>query len=141
MILDLLFPPKCYLCWKYWNSICIACLNKLPKRNIHYFKLGNIKKVFASYQYSKNKSIKKIIKNIKYRFLYWKITPISETMYQTLKTNFYNKKIILVPVPLHWKRLLWRWFNQAEILSNSIQKFAKQNHKKHMLYIIKIQLK
>jgi ComF family protein len=31
---------------------------------------------------------------------------------------------IIVPVPLHWSRYAWRWFNQADVMSQQISKLS-----------------
>ena len=37
-------------------------------------------------------------------------------------TNFIPKNSILIPIPLHWSRFIWRGYNQAKTIAQSMQK-------------------
>lgn len=120
-ILDFIFPPKCMWCWAYWLFICSQCFLSFKKRKINFVIWNNVIKIFSPFKYSENKLLKKIIKDVKYNFHFWEtlnlISPISNIIFD----EFRYKEIVLIPVPLHWKRKLWRWFNQAELLANLIK--------------------
>lgn len=119
-ILDFLFPPKCMWCGAYGLFICSQCFLWFRKRRINCIEWNNLIKIFAPFEYYRNNLLRKLIKDVKYHFHYWETWSLIYPMSTVLFDEFHDKNIILIPVPLHWRRKIWRWFNQAEILSNLI---------------------
>jgi ComF family protein len=130
LILNLLFPPRCVSCKKEGCFICPDCMDKLKQRRIHsgFYKTGcefkYLDGVIYAFDYALNPAIHHAIHHFKYKynedlkvyfglFLSRKLSELSMTK---------NKKIILIPVPLHSKRLNERGFNQAELIAREIQK-------------------
>lgn len=70
-----------------------------------------------------------------YAYKYNRIKELAEPLGKILSFSaqnlikYYNfedyDNIILIPVPLHYRRLKWRGFNQAELLANEIGKQLK----------------
>ncbi len=128
-ILNILFPVECLGCSRddYW--LCEDCQKKL-KYNQNYFieksAFSCLDGAFVVFDYN-NKLVEKLIKNFKYKF----IKDIGDTLGSLASSFLENKQdkinlnnIIIIPVPLHKKRLNWRGFNQAEevakIIANNI---------------------
>ncbi|MCX7955541.1 MAG: ComF family protein [Patescibacteria group bacterium] len=132
-IKDIFFPKFCLNCKKPGGYICLKCQKKLLYINFqkcfycqkislynltHYNCLKNfyIDQVGSVFYY--NDFLKKIIKNIKYRF-------VKEALDELLKLinplnisflEFYKKissDIFIQPIPLHKNKLKERGFNQA----------------------------
>ncbi|MFC1700676.1 ComF family protein [Patescibacteria group bacterium] len=119
--LNLLFPIRCLGCRKKQEFICKDCLNKIPINNSHTkFKDSFLNGVIASSDYN-NLLIKQAIFKYKYEFAKELAKPLGLLMANAMAQQFYPlTNIFLVPIPLHKKRLRWRGFNQAELLSKEI---------------------
>ncbi len=44
---------------------------------------------------------------------------------------------VIVPVPLHWTRYAWRWFNQAEVMANALS----EKSGKPVIYLVRKKIK
>jgi len=142
-ILDLIFPIECAGCGKKNVWLCGECFSRLKLQNVphcfncktatsfsktctkckkHHFLDG----VWAAGKYS-DKTLKKLIKTMKYS-LVLAVAPILANYlscyFKELLSDFNNKdkkirtlenlkNAIVVPIPLHDKRLRWRGFNQS----------------------------
>jgi len=69
-----------------------------------------------------NQTVKKLIYNLKYRFISDSSGPLSELMLKALLRNDLPIPELIVPVPLHPRRLRWRGFNQSRLLAENISK-------------------
>lgn len=141
MLLDFLFPRRCLGCGnlgQYFcrdctedikpieNQVCPVCekpaiWGKTHPRCQTKYSLDGLTSIFL-YQ----GIIKKAIGKLKYRF----VTDLAEELinltcqyFDNYKSYFINhKSYILIPVPLHSRRLRWRGFNQAELLGKMLAK-------------------
>lgn len=142
LLKDILFPKICLGCGFLGSYICPKCLKKFSyvEKDVclycnkgSFFGLTHIgcqKKYgidgfISIYHY--NNTLKKVIKNIKYRL-------VQEAMGDFLKAIsfkvladklkfFKNKNLLFNPIPLHPKRLKSRGFNQSEALVNFFTDF------------------
>lgn len=138
IIKDIFSPKKCYSCWKEWHFLCLNCLKqqnnfeeicyicKNPSKNfeIHsHCRTGlYFQKVILLTHY-KNPVIKKLITHWKF----YKKKDIFEDFWKYLSKLLikYQKDVnknntILVPTPVSFLRKLKRWYNQSQILAQSI---------------------
>lgn len=114
MIWDLLFPKYCLECKKQGKYVCSNCLSKVPSggwsgTNYAVFKYEGV--------------IRKAILALKYKFATDVADELAEAVIGELKKNntFTNSNnLILIPIPIHWKRLNWRGFNQSKIIGEKI---------------------
>jgi competence protein ComFC len=146
-ILNFFLPPQCLLCRdfiseshnlceKCWsqlefitNNYCLTCFNPLEE-NFNFFKKSlcdfckNKKfyfdKCFASLIY--NETSKKLLLQFKYA----DVTSLG-VFFNKLLVNTYKKNGIcdvdyIVPIPLHWQRLIIRKYNQSSILAKKLSK-------------------
>jgi len=124
IILDLIFPKKCYGCGRTGEYLCSKCqknisiLNTKPPQNGFAGGLSLFK--YHSF-------IKSAIVDLKYNFISDNADDLANLCVKTLKSNFPNlikywrqNDFILIPVPLHQSRQNWRGFNQSEILGQKI---------------------
>ena len=114
-ILDLIFPINCLGCGQPGDFICFNCFEKIPLNTEP--PLNNL--LIVSYYQSP--LIKQLIHRYKYDFVKSLVRPLGTLMAKKL-TQQNIKDLILVPIPLHPKRLRWRGFNQAQELSLVISK-------------------
>ncbi|MDR1371374.1 MAG: ComF family protein [Dysgonamonadaceae bacterium] len=134
-LLSLFYPKQCIVCKNILvegeEFLCLHCLHKLPKTNHHLFPdnaasknlIGKVifKSVTAYLFYSKGGISQSIIAEIKYkgnrRFGSW----LGAYLASDLKNSgFFNDIDLLVPIPLHKKKLRKRGFNQAEVIAQGI---------------------
>lgn len=143
-LLDILFPIDCLFCQKSNEWLCSECLEKISilkeqvcpycEKNISPF--GKIcshcksnfliknqsfwlDSLIVSTSYQKNK-ISKIIHYFKYNFVCDLSIPLAKIMIKAILEHNLPLPDIIIPVPLHSRRLRWRGFNQSELLANQI---------------------
>lgn len=115
-ILNVLFPVKCIVCEKKDIVFCDECIEE----HVHVQESSN-SKIISIFNY-KDKVIKDAIWKLKYtgnkkigvifgQVLHDKI--LEDISEQKIFSNFTNP--LLVPIPLHKKRLRERGFNQSEL--------------------------
>ena len=148
--LDLLFPIECLGCGEEKEWLCSKCQAKIKFKTIDQCvvckETTSLGKTHQTCQEKtkldgvliaaewEDKTLQEIIHKYKYSFvtglaeplskiLIKKIDPLKRVLWtdelkQTQLTE--QQKIILVPIPLHPRRLRWRGFNQAELLAKNI---------------------
>lgn len=126
-LLDLLFPIACLNCGKEDVWLCKECFSRIKtSENINLANLvsDNLKEVFVVVSYD-NQILQKAIHLLKYNFIK-DLAPVLARLIQkyvqakSLEPLFTNA--VLIPIPLHKKRALWRGFNQAQLLGAELAK-------------------
>ena len=141
--MDLIFPVRCVGCGKFGDYICRGCLGTIAikknfecigcKRNIPFgqtcflcAKTNSVDQLLIVADY-KNPLVEKSLKFLKYKFISDLERPLAILMKKYLKWLTLDKKYnvfeanpLLIPVPLHPKRLNWRGFNQAELIARLV---------------------
>lgn len=148
-IFDIIFPIECIGCGKEGEWFCQKCLDEIDlikkqtcsicervsKKGRTCFLCRHKTKidgVIAACSY-KNKLIREAIEIFKYKFVKDVSIPLSALIIKILKTNgelknwyqeilLHKEIFVIVPVPLHPRRLRWRGFNQAELLAKELSK-------------------
>jgi len=128
-ILDLLFPIHCLGCSKEncQGFICPICFKQIPlnkKLPLKSNDKGNLTGLIVASYYN-YPLVKQAVHRYKYDFIKDLSKPLGQLMVKRLNrfSDFLDKdNSILIPVPLHKKRLRWRGFNQAELLAIEIGK-------------------
>ncbi len=139
---DILFPVKCISCGKEGVFICKKCLETIPKNSFQICPVcektimpnGDIcrlckensdsplNRLFVVSDYQ-NKLLARAIHSFKYNFVSELSEPLGELMVRTMShLSSFPIPEIIIPIPLHRRRLRWRGFNQSELLSNVIAK-------------------
>ncbi len=140
---DLIFPVKCIGCNKFGDYVCRGCLRTISikknfecigcKRNTPFgqtcylcAKLSSVDQLLIVADY-KNSLVEKTLKFLKYKFIRDLEQPLSILVKEYLKWLTLDKKFnvfeanpLLVPVPLHPRRLNWRGFNQSELFAKEL---------------------
>ena len=117
-ILDLIFPIKCLGCGYEGAWLCQKCFKSIK---IKFTK--NSDKIIVVASYHKNPVLQKAIHFYKYKFIQELHNPLSRLLIKRIKNlKLEIKNFLLIPVPLHQKRLKYRGFNQTELLANDLVK-------------------
>ena len=141
-ILDILFPVHCLRCQKYNDWICEKCFSKINILQVQFCpycekiispngricqqcknkflktnEIWPLDGLIASATYGKN-GVSDLIYCFKYNFISDLGLPLARILCKAFLLNNLFLPDIIIPIPLHQKRLRWRGFNQAEILAN-----------------------
>jgi len=144
ILLDILFPRFCFGCGKEGSYLCqdcqsclditedIFCLCSVPKRLVFSRNMNSAKctqclskklnGLFFPLSYQNN-LVKELIRQFKYDpFVKELAKPLAEliiTHFQLIDKEVWKDKI-LIPIPLHKKKLRKRGFNQAEEIAKEL---------------------
>jgi len=129
--LDLLFPKKCYGCNQPDIWLCRNCLKKLqPYQGEIPRALKNNRDLIIAGEY-KDKLLNDLIIAFKFGFNKELVIPLFIFLKSALDKkividNLTDKSwgdVLIVPIPLHKKRLKWRGFDQSELLAREISNY------------------
>lgn len=127
-LIYLLFPIYCSACdgplHKNEKLLCTSCLHKLPLGNFHKVNGEKIKKVFygranienatALFWFHKDGLVQNLLHNLKYRGQENIGVYLGDWLGPELQQNIkYQSVDIILPVPLHKRRLRERGYNQV----------------------------
>ena len=140
MALDLLFPPRCVGCGKEGDFLCLSCRRALPgivpplcPRCGKPHPGGTLCPGCADWQteldgirspFRFDGVMRQSIHQLKYRNLRALAMPLAMLLNDYLTTNPIPGEI-LVPVPLHGKRLRERGYNQSSLLAKELSKLTR----------------
>ena len=116
---DLLYPRYCLSCRKEGEWVCPNCFESLTIRRRPAE--GEVDLAVEALLDYDEALAEKIITVLKYNF----VSDLSRVIDSiVLKAGDYDwsRESVIVPVPLHRRRLLWRGFNQAEIIALALTK-------------------
>ncbi|MEX2090998.1 MAG: phosphoribosyltransferase family protein [Candidatus Paceibacterota bacterium] len=122
-VMDAVFPIRCIDCGVFESYFCNSCLAGVKIKNDSEI-VGQVH-LFSVAGYG-GKNIEKAIKIFKYGFVKDMAEPLVELvriyidLISAHNLNVFRNNPVLIPVPLHKKRLNWRGFNQSEILADNI---------------------
>ncbi len=143
LIIDWLFPRKCFGCGRGEGYLCSLCETKI--KNGELIKKNGFEGIISIYKY--DGLIKNIIEKIKYGFVSDASEEMAEKMARKLKIDYPNiveywqkEKYCLLPISLHQQRQRWRGFNQSEILAEKLSKILKLKYKNNII-IRKLKIK
>lgn len=130
-LLDLIFPKYCLECKKEGKYICDECHCKVRPCN-----LSN-RNDYSVFKYEG--VIRKAIISLKYKFAYDVADELVSRLVNSLISNkqFFNKKFVLVPIPLYKQRENWRGFNQSELIGKKLAKARNWKYIPDLLIRIK----
>lgn len=132
-ILNLLFPKKCYGCGQCDIWLCSKCLSKLKLYEDEIPRaLKNKTDLIIAGEY-KDKLLSDLIIGFKFGynkelveplFLFLKEAIDKKILIDSISCKDWDN-ILVVPIPLHKKRLKWRGFNQSELLARELSNYYK----------------
>ncbi|MCQ2311931.1 MAG: ComF family protein [Paludibacteraceae bacterium] len=134
-LLSVVFPTFCPVCNKKLTNtqdeICEDCLSRLPRTNEvtiqgnmtedKFQDFPNFIRGAAWLQFSKNSEVSNLIHKFKYK----KHPQIGynlarEAVKEYIPWDFFNTIDVIIPIPLHPKRLRERGFNQSEWIARGL---------------------
>lgn len=120
ILLDFLFPRFCYGCGRPGFNLCSACVQSLSYHNLIPGQ-PPFEGVLSLFDY--RPPVSSLIKQLKFKFITDLVDDIVSLSVTKLKSGYPNlldywrqNNFIFCPIPLHPRRLLWRGFNQSEII-------------------------
>ncbi len=136
-MLDTLFPVFCISCSRPNAWICKECLDKIPLKNSQTCpfcekvitpdgrvcfkcrKKSSLDGLLVASSY-KNEIVSSAVHYYKYRFVEDFFLPLGKILIKAFLQSEFPIPDIIIPVPLHKRRLRWRGFNQAELLARHL---------------------
>jgi len=126
-VLNLIFPQKCGICGKIGDSICQKCYEDVKKYGIK----KQYKDLFFAYSYED--VVRKLILDYKFNNMSYLYKTIEKCLINNKNVcQFLNDYDIIIPVPLHKKRLHKRGYNQAELVAKEIAKDINSKSNKRL---------
>lgn len=136
-LLDFFFPIECLGCGSEGAWLCDACLRKIPLRTDQSCPIcrkrvtpygqncfacqggASLDGIFVA-SYYRNPLLKAAIHTYKYRFTKALSLPLGTLLTDAVKRSDLPLPDIILPVPLHPRRLRYRGFNQSELLAREL---------------------
>lgn len=134
-LIDVIYPNACLGCQvplvSHEELICLHCRINLPKTNFHLTADNSIQKIFTgrclleratSYLYfAKGGIVQSLLHALKYKGRIDVGEYLAGIAVQDLLNSKFLKDVdIIVPIPLHPKKLAKRGFNQSEIIAKAL---------------------
>lgn len=134
-IRELLLPRSCVMCGerlsKYEHWLCCNCLRRLDLVKIVDVEDNPIQRLFlgqipieraASYFFHEGEKTRTLLHRLKYFDQPDIGVYLAHLMAEDLvKKNFFDGIDVLIPMPLHWKRLWKRGYNQSRYICQGIR--------------------
>ncbi len=127
-VLDTLYPPLCLLCGeecgsgKELCSLCDEALIHSAKTRFVQSSFNAIDQQLSLFPYDEQSSL--LIHNLKYHNRTRPVEELVATIATQLPLSTYDA---IVPVPLHWLRLLRRGYNQSARIARSLSTEKQSN--------------
>lgn len=132
---NLLFPNCCLICDTPLHSpeekICLRCDMNLPRTNYHKIQDNPVEKLLwgrirfekatSFLFYNRGSSVRQLLYQLKYNGNYQLGVTLGKQIASELSlTHFLDDIDIIIPVPLHEKKLKKRGYNQSEAIARGI---------------------
>lgn len=136
-VLHFLFPPACSVCGKIdKNWLCPNCqrrVERLEKSNL--VEIENKKYEKLLYLFTYQSLVRKLI--LRYKFA--NKAYLNHFFANQIVKNEKNKKVLrqydmIIPVPMHKKKMQKRGYNQTELVANELEKSLKIPVKSDILF-------
>ena len=135
--MNLFFPKTCQACnhilTDYETHICVKCRHELPLTNYHYERPEVVKKIFygrveleaatALFYFHKQGAVQHLLHKLKYKGQEQLGQVFGVWLGAELQESSYFKSIdVVIPVPVHSKKLKQRGYNQVALFANHLAK-------------------
>jgi ComF family protein len=140
-IINLVYPNLCLICGENLlrseNRICLNCISKIPRTNFHRLQNNAVEKRFwgkvkiekgtSFFYFAKGSAFQKILHELKYNGN--KETGKILGMYAAAdlcENNYFDEVDMIIPIPLHPKKLQKRGYNQSEWIGQGLSEILKK---------------
>lgn len=136
LLLDFLFPPKCFFCQKYGHYFCslhpppLPCQHQPPSPLRGHLSLFNF-----------NSPIRQLIYSLKYDFVTHLVPDLCQFLSLLIKKNYphllsywQQHHFSLLPIPLHPLRRRFRGFNQSALLAQFLSPRLGLQYRPNLLF-------
>ena len=146
--INLFFPKTCHACDAILIDneigICVGCRHELPLTNYHFERPKTVKKIFygradieaatALFYFHKSGKVQQLLHNLKYKgkeeigyiFGNWLGAELLESPY-------FKTIDVVIPVPIHSKKLKQRGYNQVSLFAKQIAKALDASYRDDVL--------
>ena len=147
-LVNLFFPKTCNACDAILidneTDICVGCRHELPLTNYHFERPETVKKIFygrvhleaatALFYFHKSGRVQNLLHHLKYKgkedigrlFGNWLGAEILESPY-------FSSIDVVIPVPIHSKKLKQRGYNQVALFAQQIAKILNASYVEDVL--------
>ena len=147
-VINLFFPKTCYACNAILTDnefdICVRCRHELPLTNYHFERPETLKKIFygrvqleaatALFYFYKDGRVQQLLHQLKYKgkedigrvFGNWLGAELLESPY-------FESIDVVIPVPIHLKKLKQRGYNQVALFAQHIAKVLNVSYQEDIL--------
>lgn len=136
-LLDLFFPRMCYMCGERLTDneqiLCSKCIEELPRTWQATNRQNMVESVFTEVDgfvrggafcfFEKGSDYRRLIHQVKYSHhpeVAAYVGELAAREWMQLKPNFFEGIDLLIPVPLHEKKLRLRGYNQSEYICKGL---------------------
>ena len=137
--LMLFFPQNCLVCGKRLSNpetvLCFSCELDLPDPVLHLERDNPVSQIFwgripiragtSLFRFEKGSAYQSLIHELKYRGNRKAGLYLGRLLGQQLKRGLFRECEVLVPVPLHPRRLKQRGYNQSELIAQGVSEILK----------------
>lgn len=127
LILDLLFPRTCSGCGRLGSYLCQSCCSQLPLQGVRPDFPAGFSGTLSLFRYTP--PIKALLADLKFRFVTDSVPQIADLIISQLHLHYSHlldywrqQQFVLIPIPLHPTRSLWRGFNQSALIGAILAK-------------------
>lgn len=132
-MLSAIFPTRCGLCGLIATSgVCEDCLAEFQpiESPVEVFSAGPVDFAICLYHYQGRAS--QAVRRLKYERVTSLADPLARLMATKVRSLAIPRYDLVCPVPIHWRRLCWRGFNQADLLARGL---ASRSQRRALLRI------
>lgn len=119
---DAVFPQFCLLCGREGTLLCASCETGLSVSNVCLpVDGGGLGAVYSLARYENSSGVGKLIEQLKYQYAAAAVGAVQRLVYQWCRQNTaLVRPDLVVPIPLHRRRLAERGFNQAAVIAFAV---------------------
>lgn len=138
-LLQLFFPLNCLVCGNRLSAsglvLCFGCEMKMPKTGFGDKQDNPVSQLFwgrvpvragtSLFRFEKGSAYQTLIHDLKYRGNRKAGLYLGRLLGQELKHSVFSSCDLMVPVPLHQRRLRQRGYNQSELIAQGVSEITK----------------
>ena len=136
-LINLFFPKTCYACDVILIhnelDICVRCRHELPLTNYHFERPETVKKIFygrvhldaatALFYFHKSGRVQQLLHQLKHKGREQIGRILGDWLgVELLESPYFNSIDVVIPVPIHSKKLKQRGYNQVALFAQQLAK-------------------